>query len=455
MPGLGDVFNVNSPFGQLFLWGIFTELLNSALEPSLRDINKFVESKYVSQILSPEQLADMVVRGHIEQGTAEGEAAQSGISGERFRRLVANAAGPPGPGELAEALRRGFIPRDSGNDAAPGYLQGIRQGRLGNMWADVIEQLDTRQPGPESAVDADVRGMVTHDQAPDLFKRLGGDPSLYDLLYNLAGAGPTPVEAGVLANRGIIGWDGLGPDQTTFQQAVAESRYKNKWLNAYRELAQYRPPPRTITAMLREGSIDEATATQLLKNYGVPDAALPSYLLKTVNDGVQKAKNLTEAEIIRLYTERAITADECTTYLQHIGYSAADTQVIIAGADLDYQSKLSSATVTAVKSLYLHRHIDRNRATTMLDEVGAKADYRDGLLTLWDLEITAGVRSLTVKQICDYQAVGLLTADQALTKLKESGYSDEDAGLILAFATGSAAFQSGIAVDMFNPGPSS
>jgi hypothetical protein len=455
MAGIGDLLGLDKGAGQLFLWAIINQLLTAVLTPELNDLTQLVNKGVPNDVLSPEIAADMVVRGHLSAGAAADEASLSGMNSGRFQNLVKNAASPPGPDQLAEALRRGFIPHDAGRDDAAGFLQGIRTSRLGDIWADTIEKLDTRQPGPESAVDADVRGMVTHDQAPDLFKRLGGDPDLYQLLYNLAGEGPTPVEAGVLANRNIIPWDGSGAEVTSFEQAVLESRYKNKWLKSYRELATYRPPPRTITAMLREGSIDEATATQMLKNYGVPDAALPSYLLKTTNSGVQKAKELTEAEIIKLYTERAISQTECTTYLTHIGYSAADAALIISGADLDYQSKLSTATVTAVKALYLHRHIDHNTAITMLDAVGAKADYRDGLLQLWDLEITAGVKSLTVKQICDYEAVGLLTADQALTKLKQSGYSDEDAGLILAFATGQAAFNSGIAADTFNPGPSS
>jgi len=453
MPGIGDLLSIDSQFGQLFLWNVLGAVVTAALTPEITALLNQTNHEFPNNVISPEMLADFVVRGHQDQSSASDEAKSSGIGPERFDRLVRNSGNPPGPEALAEALRRQFIPESSGNDTQPGYIEGIRQSRLQNQWAEVIKKLDERLPGPENAVDAELRSMRSSEEARRLFSLFGGSIDQYQLLLDVAGAGPTPVEAGVLANRGIIPWDGTGATATTFQQAVAESRFKNKWESAYRQLAAYRPPPRTVTAMLREGSIDEQTATQYLQDYGVPAAALPAYLGKATKSGIQKAHEITEAEIIRLYTERGITQDEARQHLTDMRYSSADADLIIAAADLDYQSKLSTATITAIKGLYLHRHIDKNGAITYLDQVGVKATYRDSLLQLWDLEITAGVKSLTVKQISDYLSVGLLTADEALTKLKESGYSDTDAALIMAFVQGTDAFNTQTNSGAFNPGP--
>lgn len=434
MAGIEQLLNLDSGVGSQFLASVLGALVQAVLGPEFDALSHIVNEATQNAILSPEVLADLVERGHMGEDQAAQEAAQSGLGPERFHRLVLNNGNPPGPGELAEALRRGFIQRDAGDDVTPSYMNGIRQSRLQTQWAHVIEQLDQRLPGPETAVEAKVRTMRDDPIPEQLFELFGGDPKQYQLMVDLAGEGPSPVEAGVLANRNIIPWDGTGPEVTSFAQAMSESRFKNKWTDCYRELAQYRPPPRTVTAMLREGSITEAQATQMLKNYGVTDDALPSYLNKATKSGVQKAHEITEGEIIKLYTERGITQDECSGYLQRIGYSQADAELIISGADLDYQSRLSTATIAAVKSLYLHRHLERNEVITALDGVGVKADYRDSLLTLWDLEIQAGVKALTVKQIMDFTAVGLLTTDAGLTKLKQAGYSDEDAGLIMAFS---------------------
>lgn len=452
MAGIEELLNLDSGVGAQFLASVLGALVQAVLGPEFDALNHLVNAQVQNAILSPEMLADLVERGHMDQDAAAQEAAQSGLGPGRFDRLVKNAGNPPGPGELAEALRRGIIPEDAGTDTAPSFWNGIKQSRLQTQWGDTIRRLDERLPGPETAVDAEVRNMLSGSEARIAFKLFGGNLDQYQLLYNLAGEGPTPVEAGILANRRIIDWDGTGADRTTFQQAVAESRFKNKWEAAYRALAQYRPPPRTITAMLREGSIDEPTATQMLKDYGVPDQALGSYLLKTVNAGVQKAHELTEAEVIKLYTERGLSHDDTTNYLQKLGYSPSDADLIIAGADLDYESKLSTATIAAVKALYLHRHIEKNDVITTLDRVGVKSDYRDALLQLWDLEIMAGVKSLTVKQIMDMTAVGLLTAEQGLTKLKQAGYSDEDAGLLMAFSNPDIVAQAAQNGSLFDPG---
>lgn len=452
MAGLGDLLTPNSTTEQLILWGVVNQLIQPLLVPVLRAIEQSVNEIDPNEPLTPAALAGMVVRGHLDQARAAEIAKKSGVQGEDFGLLVASYGNPPGPQALAEALRRQIIPEGRPGDDSPSYEGGIAQGDLQNKWSDVIKQLDLGLPGPSSVITAYIRSMLSESEARRLYTLYGGDPSGFDLEANITGEGPTPVEAGILLNRRIIPEKGTGPDAVSFNQAVAESRFKNKWADAYAALRFYRPPPRTITAMFREGSIDETLATQYLSDYGVPAEAIPLYLTKAQRSGVQKAHDITEGEIIKLYTERGLDAPTTITLLKSIGYSQADAELIVAAADLDWERKLTDATIAAVKAAYLHLHIDRNGVVAQLDRVGVSANYRDALISLWDIEVQTGVKQLTVKQVLDMWGVGLLSEQQAQYKLQQIGYNSEDAGLLVALNAPGINVSPAAAAQFSNPG---
>lgn len=452
MPGLDSIIGLSSTAEQLFVWGVLQQVIVNLIQPYLQAEQDKVWSENPLLPLSPAQLAGLVVRGHMTEADAAGEAAKSGIDSSRFHLMVEQYGNPPGPQTLAEALRRGFIPEGQPGDGSPSYEGGIAQGDLQNKWSGILKQLDLRLPGPTVAVTAAVRGMVSDSEARALFALFGGDPSQYDLEYNVAGEGPSPVEAGVLANRGIIPWDGTGPNVTSFAQAVNESRFKNKWVDAYKALAIYRPPPRTVTAMLREGSITESQAITYLQQYGVPADAIPAYTSKSHKSAVQTAHEITESNIITLYKERAITKEEATAHLVTLGYSQDDAALILTSAELQYQITLTNATMAAIRSAYLHHHITRGDAITQLDARGVNSQYRDSQIALWDLEIEVGLKQLTPKQILDFWSVNLIDKDTATLMLTQAGYSDRDAGLLVAFNDPNAPWLTGPASNASSTG---
>lgn len=452
MPGLEDILKINSTAEQLFVWSVLGGIVQQALAPFLQSIANTVWEIDPDVPLTPAQLAGMVVRGHIDEGAAESEAKFSGTSPERFRRMVASYGNPPGPEALAEALRRGLIQMGHAGDEAPSYLGGISQGDLQNKWAPLIAALDARLPSPAEAIDAAIRNIHSAGDPKALYTLFGGDDKFFQFMVDLTGQGPTPVEAGVLLNRKIIPEDNPDPNQPSFKQAVRESRFKDKWADAYAGLRFYRPPPRTITAMLHEGRLTPEEANPLLADYGVRPEDLKLYTGQAEHQAVQRAHNITEGEIIRLYTERGIPAPEAKQLLTSIGYSERDTDLILTAADLEYQSKLATATIAAVKASYLHLHIDKNGAVIRLDRLGLAHEYRDSLIALWDLEIDTGVKQLTSKQVLDMWSVGLLNKDAAQVHLERIGYNKEDAGLLVALNDPAAPWINPPQSQLSNPG---
>lgn len=434
MPFLEDLL-LDPQTLHLFIWNMIQQLVQPLMAPVAALIEQQVWSQFPVAILTPEQLADMVERGHVAHEWAAERAAKSGIDGQQFDLLVRNAGEPPGPLQLAEALRRGLIPESSGDDTKAGFIEGIAQSRLQTQWANVIKGLDIRWPEPGEVIASSVRSLLSEAEAREMYVQFGGDATFFDFQRNLAGEGPSPVEAGVLANRGIIQWDGTGPESTSFAQAVAESRFKNKWTEPFRALATYYPPPRTTVAMWREGSIDTPQATKQLLQYGVPQELIPSYLTQPKKQTLQTAHQATEGEISRLYQEQAITKDQATQLLKEHGYSDIDIPILLDYADLQVTLRKQQATITPIHRLYTHGRIDANAAMQLLSAAEVPDSRSTYLISIWELERSAGVKDLTVKEITDMWSAGLLTQEQATNKLLGIGYSPDDAALIIALYT--------------------
>lgn len=452
MPGLDSIIGLSSTAEQLFVWGVLQQVIGELIKPYLQALDNIVLSANPNVPLTPAFLAGAVVRGHIDESSAAAIAKKSGIPESDFHLMIESYGNPPGPQALAEALRRGFIPEGQAGDENPSFRGGISQGDLQNKWADVIQQLDLRLPTPTAVITAYIRSMLDESTAKELYQRYGGDPSGFQLEANITGEGPSPVEAGVLLNRGIIPEHGSGPDATSFDQAVAESRFKNKWAFAYAALREYRPPPRTITAMFREGSLTAELATQYLQDYGVTPQEIPLYVNNTIHQRVATAHSITEGEIIKLYGEKGISEAEAKQALKSIGYTDVDADHILAAEDLAYHSRLTTTWTSVLKTEFLRYHISDNDVVTRLDSLGVAAAYRDSLLEQWQIERRYGVKQLTAKQILDLFGSQLLNAQQATSKLQEIGYSAIDAGLLVALNDPNTVPGSGSIAGLSNPG---
>ncbi len=255
------------------------------------------------------------MRGFLSQREGERAAALSGVGAGEFAVMVELAADAPSPGQLAEALRRGVIPYDSGDPAKPGFTQGIEQGRLANKWIPMIRALAQLWPTPTDALEARLVGQVTTKESEDLYARFGGDPQYWQLLFNTRGEAPTPIELGVLANRGDIPWHGLGADVVSFDQGVHETRWRNKYLEAFRKLAIFRPPESAIVEFLTHGIITNEQASDALARLGMDAATIHLYLQEAHFNATSDYRGATIGQVLSAYHEQLLTADQATQRL--------------------------------------------------------------------------------------------------------------------------------------------
>lgn len=389
-------------------------------------------AKLGDQLLSPADAADAVVRNFLPHGEGSQVAGKAGVSSADFETLVRLAGDAPAPGQLAEALRRGDIPRSGTGASSTSFEQGIAEGRLADKWAPVIEGLAKLWPSPIDALDAQVKGQLTEDEAHKLFERLGGDPQFESWLYNSLGEGPTPLQAANLAARGIIPWTGTGPASTSYEQAVRESHYRNKWSGAYRRLAEHIPPPSTVTTQLSHQLITREVATaELLANDMTADQAA-AYVAEAEYEAVSDYRGLTQSAVVDMYYAHLLDHDQAVAVLGDLHVTAEAAALLLAYADVRYVVDSVNKTVARLQTLFAARKIGLETARSALLRLKIPAATVDATLNDWVLQAAVTVKTLTEAQVVDAWYYKVLTQAEAIQLLGAIGYTPFDAWTVLS-----------------------
>lgn len=432
MAGMGDVFGQGSTARQLLEWSVLNQIIGAIAAPALTAITREVNERAAIQDIPLQAAAEAVVRNIIDVDTGLLIAHRMGFNDEQFRRLVALAGDAPAPQELAVALRRGLVEEAGVGAESTSFTQGIAEGRLADKWAPLIKELSVADPSPIDALDALLQGQIDEPTGKTLYARFGGNTEYFDMMFNTRGTAPTPSEALELANRGIIPWEGTGPDSVSYEQAFLEGPWRNKWLAPFRALGAYLPPPRTVTAMHTSGSLTDAQALDLLIKQGLTPDLAAAYISDSKSTKTGADRDLAKSDIIGLYAAGVINTEAATSFLEALKYSADEAAYILELADLRRAIAAVNLAVSRIHTLYVGHKIPRTVAVDSLALLKVPAGQVDQIIGTWDLEASVNVKLPTESQIVDAWFEQIIDQPTAERKLQEMGYSAHDAWLLLS-----------------------
>lgn len=480
MAGLGDLLGKGSIIEQVFVWGVINQVIGALASPYFDLLTQDENAKHPEAVRDPVTLAGLVVRGFTDRDAAVAEAARSGLDAAKFAQvldaskpylappdlaqlvvrnfqtlqaarqeaafsgvdadrldlLIKIAADAPAPGDLAVALRRGLIAEDNPDENVPSFAGGIREGRLGDKWTDMMRQLAVQWPSPVDALQAELEGQLPHEEALSLYEKLGGDPDFYTWQFNTRGTAPSPVELGILLNRGIIGYDGTGPDATSFVQGILEGPSRNKWIPSWLALKDYVIPPRSVVAMVHAGTVTDDQAAKLLAMSGANADTIAAFIAEGHARAAAADKALTQTTITALYESRLIAATDAHNLLTALGYSDDNATYLVELADLRRSVAAVNTAVARVHTLYTSHKITRDTAVQTLTALAVPADQVTEVVNIWDLEAAVNIKQLTQAEITAAWKAGVLSQDEAMTELQVLGYTAFDAWVLLSNKAG-------------------
>ena len=430
-----------STIQQFFVYGVMFSLASTLMQPLTQSTGNDIWAAHPDRPLSPPDLATMVVRG-IGKGDSSGVevpewatemAKQSGLAPELFASIVGTAGMAPDMTVLFEMIRRGVITKEQ-------LTRGIKQGDIKDEWIPYVEKMRYVTVSPTDMVRAAVQNQLPYDEAAhwahavglEPVDWVGGNPDWFKILYDIAGRPPGPSEAGRMALRGIIPVEGAGPAETTFQQAIAESDVKTKWTDALWQLMQYVPPPGEVRTLLLHGGIDHATAVDIWKKDGIPEAIAEAYAHVTSLEQITQDKALAKGDIETMLQEQLITDEQAKTYLARIGYEGANAQFIINMAHFRYELEALRTAVRTVGRYYTTWKLDAAGASKAFQSLGLTVDQATNLVDRLEVERQATSPLPTASQISGAHYYGVVPTEVAMSMLQDLGYSPWRAWFILS-----------------------
>lgn len=359
-------------------------------------------------------------RGIVDQETALAIARRDGVEKADALRALEAGGEPPDLTTLLLAWRRGIITEAQVDRA-------IKQGPIRFEWIPAVKALQWEPLPPAEAADAVNQGHIDYAKAESEARLSGVRPEHFRIMVDDAGLPPGPQEALDWLNRGIL-------TESEFTQAFLESRIKNKYVGLYLKARYETMPPETVRLMYARGAMTREQALHRLqvRGYTAEDAAI-------IIDGAsaektQTERDLTKAELISLYTDRAISADDATAGLVAQGYEPAEAAQLLLLADLRRWSRFFTAALNRTHSAYVARKIDEGEASAAMDALGVTVEARDEYLILWDIERQVATKELTTAEVIAAAKLGLFGVDEALNRLQGQGYSQDDAVIKLQIA---------------------
>lgn len=434
MPGFGDFLGRAGSAGeQLFIWGVLSTVVSAAMTPYVNALQQAQLERDPNTPLSPEAAADLVARHLIDQAAGADQAVKAGIDSGAFARMVKAASRGPDLGTLVTAYQRGLIARGGPDGEQLSLFGGLADTGLREDWLPVIEKLTTDVPTSQEVINAWLQGQLGEGEARRWLAKTGIDPDWIQTAYDATGEAPTPVQALTLANRGIIPWEGEGPAATSYRQAFLEGPWRNKWEKAFRALAEYLPPPRTVTAMYHAGQVDQATAADALKAYGLSDTWAQAYL-KPGHTATSTAteKHLAKTDILEAFRDKIMTRPAAVRALEALHYSASDANLLLDLSDLRETTAQLRAGVSRVRALFQGGKITAGQARDDLAQLGIGHAEAADLIDTWGITQATKVRDNTPAQVEAAMYYDIITEAEAMSRLIAMGYDEAEAWLALA-----------------------
>lgn|SRR5487761_846287 len=449
-----SLFGHNAEIESIFVWQVLQQFVGAVLAPFVEDVTKEMNRLAPTKVLSPTELANLVLRGWVDQTSAAHTASSSGVTNADFDLMVKGTGEPPGLETVMQWYRRGIVPWSS----APGTAsveEAIRTSRIiTDVWANTI-RLGNVVPIPVAeAVDAVIEGQISIGTRGQYAAAAAGGvvagagaaavtgygiawsngitPDQFDVMVHTRGNPPPPSELITLFRRGLIPWTGTGFTATTVQQGIYEGATKDKWEPIFKGLVRAVPSIYELRTMLKTGSITAAEGTAYLQDEGYTATAIAGILSAANAEAAATDRKLAQSTITTLYYDLAIPRTEAATLLGDIGYGPQTATFMLSVQDMKREMTALTAAVSKVGGLFVARKLTVAAATSALSVLGIPASQVTGLLESWTVERTSNVRLLTESQVADAVYYQIMDITSALQSLVDLGYTPYDAWVVIS-----------------------
>lgn len=299
-------------------------------------------------------------------------------------------------------------------------IRALIQGPLRKEWIPVIMNLRWEPLAPQEAANAVNQGHMSLEAATRAAEESGVRPEDFQVIIDNAGLPPGPQEALDWVNRGMI-------TESDFRSIFLESRIKNKYIDLYLESRTTILTMSETRSLFAKGVMthDQALARLVARGYTAEDSEI--ILAGASHEKTQAARDLTVSQVVQLYLDHLIDQATALAMIGQAGYDEQESQWYLDLADMRRATRFMETAISHTRSLFVGYHIDAGQASSALDKLQVPTDGRDQLVSLWTIERSMATKELTTAEILGAVKLDLLLSGPAYDRLQGHGYTPGDA----------------------------
>lgn len=368
--------------------------------------------------LDPSLAVDGFTKGLLSQGDVNSWNRQAGIPDDVTALMIDINGEPPGPIDALNLFRWGKI-SESQLDTMLAYS------RLNPQFVPIFKLLAYSWMSPADAIELAVKGVVPVAQAEQYFIQAGGMADQWNVLFEAAGDAIGNEQVLGLLNQGLA-------SESDVLQVFGRSRMNPIFYDLALELRHKFLQPFQISEVLKAGGATPDQATQWMLNLGYNAEQAAALVASGAAAPGEKAKAETVTMVVAEYTDQIIDANEASTLLVNLGYTAEVAGMYLDLADAKRTLSQRTAAVSAIRTAYIAGHVDHTTASGDLDRLEIPAAARDAWLTDWDVEASTKTQQFTTAQVGAFLKNGVIDANTAIHMWNVLGWSNPDAVLLSA-----------------------
>ena len=368
--------------------------------------------------LSPDILAEMVMRAIKDEASGTEEAAMSAVNAERFKAMVQTVGEPPGLMQMLNLYRRGLITKE--------WLErAIRYSRVRNEFIGDIENMAHDTMSMSEALEAAVKGVIDKPTAKDLFVMAGGLEDQFQILLDTSGNAIGIQEVEKLWLHGLATSEDV-------HNVILHSRVNPMFEPLAAKLYHHYLTGFQIRTIVSAGGATPEQATQWLIEEGYPPDQAASFVKAVAHGTAAKVHDITEAQTLELYQSHFISQEEAKTILSHLGYSEQVQVYLLEMTDAKRALTALTQGVTYVRKAYVAGRINDNQALAELGALEVPNAAQTAYIAAWKVEKATEFKTLTEAQVGSAYKKGIISDTDAIGRWVAMGYDTTDAAILLA-----------------------
>lgn len=417
-------------------------------------------------LLSAAEIQELHRRGEISTEEARAKLAEQGFSPETIGHILSLERRLLGPGEVRDLYWWGSISREravgllrklgySEEDAAKIIdaswatpdITTIRDGYLRGLWSDeevdrmlarqgireeereVVKRLFWVLPSVSDLIRMAVREVFTpeiaekfglYEDFPEDFARYAkmvGLSEEWARAYWAAHWELPSLEMGYeMLHRGII-------TEEELRMLLRAQDVMPFWREKLIQLS-YSPFTRVdVRRMYQMGVLSKEDVLKAYKDLGYDDWHAQKLTEFTVMGASEEERDLTKTDILGGYRDGILTRDEARDALVKLGYDREEAEFYLEREDYKAEKERRDTIIKIWKELYITRRVTQNDVIRALSQVNLPASQIDTLISSWEAEREAQMRTPTLSDLRKYFKKGIIDEATFRHELEVLGFS--------------------------------